>query len=414
MYKFNIFLVSIYFTSFLDKTSDSTADTSFVDYDKMQRYKHHLSVPINDFTLNIFKNFDSKIGNTLWSPFLLSMALSFLQMTGESNSAEKIQNLIYPSVSWELFHKSFSEYLQTLQDISHIQLSNKLYIDSASLTQIRTETNKYYFLELEEINPKTIEKLSDKFHKNRISNFMSFGNSIAGKLMILVNSLHFQGLWKYQFNRKFTMSEHFYISENHTEVIEMMYTEDFFVVKSDEQHSFRSLEIPFLDVRFSLYIILPDDIEGIETIEKQLTSRLLWQIIANKGSPRNIALILPKFQIKSNFTFQDVLFKEKIGHLFNVDSSNLTNMHAHLVDTLHQGFMNFNELGTISSPASSRKSSHILEKKAKFDMSFTVNHPFLFFIVDKTSFMILHIGKFMQPSSSTNVVHHTQQNHDEL
>ncbi|XP_029648140.1 ovalbumin-related protein X-like [Octopus sinensis] len=413
MYAFNDLIVRTYIIFLLTNNFLASADPPSANYDKLQQYKHDISVPINDFTLKIFKQLlDSKTGNILWSPFLVSISLSFIQMADKMNSTEKIQSLLYPSVSWELFHHSFTEYLKTVQDLSNFQLSNKLYIDPVLLPNININISKYYFLEIDEINPRTIGKLSDKFHKNRISNFMSFGNSNEEIFAVLVNSLHFQGFWENQFNRKFTMRETFYVTEKQTEVVEMMYTENYFAIKSDERFSFRSLEIPLAGNRFSFYIILPDDIEGITSIEKQLTSRLLWQIIANKASPRNVALILPKFQMKSNFTFQDILFKETTDHLFNLENNNLTNTHVHLIDILHQGFLNFNELGTTSSPATVRKSSHLIEKKAKHETSFTVNHPFLFFIVDKTSFMILHVGKCTHPDSST--VPHQQNTHDEL
>ncbi|XP_014785748.1 leukocyte elastase inhibitor [Octopus bimaculoides] len=413
MYVFSVFIVSTYIIFLFTNNFVALADTPSANYDKLQQYKHDISVPINDFTLKIFKQLlDSKTGNILWSPFLVSISLSFVQMTDKINSAEKIQSLLYPSVSWELFHQSFTEYLKTVQGLSNFQLSNKLYIDPVLLPNININISKYYFLEIDEINPRTIDKLSDKFHKNRISNFMSFGNTNEEIFAVLVNSLHFQGFWKNQFNRKFTMRENFYVTEKQAEVVEMMYTEDYFTIKSDERFSFRSLEIPLVGNRFSFYVVLPDDIEGITSIEKQLTSRLLWQIIANKASPRNVALILPKFQMKSNLTFQDILFKETTDHFFNLENNNLTNTHVHLIDILHQGFLNFNELGTTSSPATIRKSSHLFEKKAKYETSFTVNHPFLFFIVDKTSFMILHVGKCTHPDSSTGL--HQLNTHDEL
>ncbi|UYL70134.1 Serpin, partial [Monkeypox virus] len=91
--------------------------------------------------------------------------------------------------------------------------------------------------------------------------------------MIVISAVHFKAMWKYPFSKHLTYTDKFYISKNIVTSVDMMVgTEnDLQYVHINELFGgFSIIDIPY-EGNSSMVIILPDDIEGIYNIEKNIT-----------------------------------------------------------------------------------------------------------------------------------------------
>lgn len=392
------------------------------EYNREQQLKYDLSEPLMEFSLKLYKKLcNTNNGNILFSPFTIGTSISMIEMGARGRTAEQLQKLLNRiSPEDDSFHELYQEYLETFKELDtryNLRFANSIFINE-NFNVSRNYTNhisKYYFSKVEVSNFTNSEKIADDIN-NHVSDstggvlkhLLKASDLDTSTVAVLVSAIYFQGFWSFTFDKGQSGYKMFHMNKMRTRVIDMMHAEGQFAVYEDEASGFRSIELPYVGGRISMFILLPDDVEGIESLEDTLTPRIIRKVVAKRDVLSKVTLTLPKFKYLSDLDLNDILAELGMTDVFNPLMADLSGIvspedRIYLSRVKHKAFIEVNESGSTAAAATSHT---IKRRSASLPVTFTVNHPFMFFVIDKTSGMILFMGKFTQPIGALK--------HDEL
>ena len=155
-----------------------------------------------------------------------------------------------------------------------------------------------------------------------------------------------------------------------------------------------------------MYIVLPDAVDGLPALEKKLAATL--KALQAKLADDNVLVSLPRFQIDPSEPLRLTKALKALGivEAFDRDKADFTGManptdrkdRLFISDVLHKAFVKVDEKGTEAAAAT----AIAMETGAgalRPPTPFNADHPFLFLIVDRTSGLILFIGRVVEPKA---------------
>ncbi|MBN1766096.1 MAG: serpin family protein, partial [Sedimentisphaerales bacterium] len=215
--------------------------------------------------------------------------------------------------------------------------------------------------------------------------------------LVLTNAIYFKGDWASQFKEEDTKPAPFHITRQDQTQVDLMYQKGDFKYAEDDYKQI--LELPYKGEELSMFVILPKEIEGLNTIDKFLTPRILdeW---TRKMYPREIRLYLPKFKMTSEFTLNQVLKEMGMPNAFSnkADFSGMDGTQGlYITAVLHKAFVEVNEEGTEAAAATAVVMG--LKAMPARPPVFRADHPFIYLIRDNQTGSILFLGRMMNPSN---------------
>jgi serpin B len=167
------------------------------------------------------------------------------------------------------------------------------------------------------------------------------------------------------------------------------------------------IELPYRVQRLGMFLLLPDDVNGIFPLMRSLNESVLTQLISSmrKDSKEGVNVRVPKFAITSVPRMTDILRNSlRIRSLFSAGEADLSGMFlnlpsaGHVDDFVHKVILKVDEKGTVGAAASAT----VVERVGQFSGAyFEADHPFMFFLTDKQTGLILFAGVFAGPDSSS-------------
>jgi serpin B len=224
--------------------------------------------------------------------------------------------------------------------------------------------------------------------------------------IVLVNTLNFQGKWAIPFNKSATKTGTFYGAENKTTEVPLM--QNVLRINYTKNNLYQAVGLPYEKNRCSMIIILPNETQQLNQIEKSLNEETVTKLIDQMILER-VECTLPVFEIESDINLKSVLTKMGAGVVFDsqkADFSGISTIEGLYVDQMIQKvFIRVDESGT---EAVAGTTANIVPKNASFPEAapiiFRADHPFLFLIQDNTNRIPLFIGRYLTPESSTRYI----------
>jgi serpin B len=163
---------------------------------------------------------------------------------------------------------------------------------------------------------------------------------------------------------------------------------------------FDALELPYKGGKISMLIVLPKKMDGLTTVESEMTGPMIDRIAAGMDS-HFLALSLPKFKFSFQTSLQTALEAMGITAAFKRDEADFSGIDGRrdlfVADAVHKAFIAVDEAGTEAAAASG-----IVMMPTAIPMpreTFTIDHPFLFLIRDNSSGAVLFMGRVLDPGS---------------
>lgn len=162
--------------------------------------------------------------------------------------------------------------------------------------------------------------------------------------------------------------------------------------KSDELES-RLLELPYLNKDYGLIIVLPNDRNGLNRVKTLLKNNTILNALSEMKKTQ-IDIFVPKFRVEQSYSLKSSLstipeFKKLLNEL---DLSRINGRKNLIVsDVVHKAVFAIDEKG---SEASAGTGLGVLSRS--IPEVFIADHPFIYFIKEKTSNFILFIGQINQ------------------
>ncbi|XP_054166440.1 serpin B4-like [Oppia nitens] len=243
------------------------------------------------------------------------------------------------------------------------------------------------------------DKINQWISKQTNNKIQKIFDTIDGQTsLILLNAIYFKGNWEIKFKQLNTRESDFYnngANNSNVSVDTMTRTDDYYYFNSDELKS-RLIELPYKGSEMSFVIILPNDRNGLSTLKTRINA-INFDKAFKSMNENHVKLFLPKFKSEKEYDLMKDINPKPIALTTGADLSRLsTSCGDHTVTQIkHKTFISVDEEGTEAAAVTAVK----LGKKSLDDESesepieFRVDHPFLYYIIDKTNGMIMFSGQ---------------------
>ena len=146
-----------------------------------------------------------------------------------------------------------------------------------------------------------------------------------------------------------------------------------------------------------MFVILPDEVDGLCAVQESLTVEKLGAAIAGMEE-KMVHLVLPKFEINDKIQLSTYLKALGMEKMFTTqaDFSKIADVELMVSEVIHKSFVRVDENGTEAAAATAVvivRTSLIIT-----DEEFLVNRPFIFFIREKASGSVLFMGRVVDPT----------------
>ncbi len=352
----------------------------------------------NDFAVDFYKQVSDNDENIFFSPISMHMTFSALYEGAKGDTKEQIGN-VFGLESDDLLRAT--DIAATVSSINEddphatLNVANALWLFNTINESYVSIIKDVYHADIEVvgsdparmINAWASEKTNDKIPK------IISSDSLVDAVMVLTNAIYFKGTWQTQFDPEYTEESNFWISESKNTTASFMSNEGKFqYARTDDVQIVR---LPYEGDRLSMLVILPNERDGINTLEKEITSENIMQWTQQVHS-REIFLSLPKFTMTPHYDLIDTLSTLGMTDVFALDLSDLTGIAPGLYVSLatHDAFVQVNEEGTEAAAATATA------QYSSSPPTFHADHPFIFIIQDDESGAILFMGRLSDPSVS--------------
>ena len=285
----------------------------------------------------------------------------------------------------------------------------------------------------------------EKQTKGKISNFLQ-SPVPSSTLLMAINVLFFKGDWQYKFDPADTNPDGWFtLANGQTVKMPMMVNRLPLAHAYDAQMKTSVIELPYKAQRLGLFVLLPDEANGIYQTMRQLNSTSFANLISmmrkssssvaganpvgdsssnNGDNPlAGINVRIPKFSIESSPRLSQIL-SQKMGlkSLFSPDIADLSGIFGHqnprrstnstasqasnnpqrvgLDELVHKAVLQVHEQGSVAAAASAT----IVERVGLFNgQYFEADHPFLIFLMDKQTGLVLFSGLFAGPANGSSM-----------
>ncbi|XP_036625444.1 corticosteroid-binding globulin isoform X2 [Trichosurus vulpecula] len=369
---------------------------------------HRRLAPMNvDFAFRLYKNLVSRAPdrNVFISPVSVSMSLAMLSLGARSATHAQLLE----SLGFNLTETSDLEIHQGFQYLIHLfnnsdtglemNMGNVLFLDSQVelLETFVTKIKHYYNVEVFSAdfqNSTRAKKQVNDFVKNKTLGKVDqlFKDLNSDTMLILISYIFFKGRWAKPFDPSVTKMQKFYMNENVSVDVLMMFQ------SRANNHLFdKELSCTVVQLEYSgnatAFFILPD--EGKMDQVVAALSRDTLNRWSQLRQDRYVHLYIPKFSVSESYDLEDVLREMGMMDIFT-SQANLSGItkeaSVKLSEVLHKAVLSVDEEGIEAAAGPGLnvvfESYHPV---IKFD------RPFLLIVFDHFTWSSLFLAKIMNP-----------------
>ncbi|XP_038054978.1 serpin B6-like [Patiria miniata] len=375
----------------------------------------------NTFASNLFRVLTeggSSNNNIFFSPMSISTALAMTFMGVRGETASQMSQVLHFNILEEsVLHQSFADLsAQSYYADAPFTLiaANRLFGQKGLdvLATFVDDSKKHYGASMETLDfigdgegsRQHINSWVEKQTANRIKDLLAAGSIDDLTCLVLVNAIYFKGAWGTKFKVSNTFSEKFHISVTEDINVPMMHQTDKFNYARDDSVSSSILELPYLKKEMSMFIVLPDQLDGLADVQKKLSQEKIdsWVTEAHMRERSTVIVSLPKFTLEQDFVLNDVLRKMGMNDPFDADKADFSGMtgdkDVFISKVIHKAFLDVNEEGSEAAAITTFKMNwRCLDLPSKNPPEFKADHPFLVFIYDIKSKAVLFMGQLCKP-----------------
>ncbi|EDW74170.1 uncharacterized protein Dwil_GK21526 [Drosophila willistoni] len=346
--------------------------------------------------------------NIVYSPAMVHSQLAMLYIVSHGQTFEELQQAGIFSVDTTKVSQDFLSLLslQQLQNAEIIVASKVLY--NPALGQPNERFPKYaltYFnTEIETFNPQDPRNTANAINgwvrdrtKNTIKQLITQSEIDDQTQAILLNAIYFKARWANEFSTRDTMPAKFRMGNGAAINVAMMYNDDVFDYAELPDLHATALEMPYAGTQISMLIILPNQVNGLTQLERQL-ARPEYDLnaIAARLRRETVTVRIPRFRIEFEQDMTEPLQRLGVKEMFTSRSQvdAMLDKPAMVSKIQQKAFIDVNEAGSEASASSYAKFVPLsLPVKSH---EFTADHPFIFAIRSPNA--VLFIGHVVQPT----------------
>jgi serpin B len=370
----------------------------------------------NAFALDIYRTLSTQDGNLILSPFSISLALAMTYAGARAETESQMAGTLHFDLPQGRLHPAFNALDQDLatrgeagadeMEPLQLKIANAVWAEQTypflqefldliasnygAGIHLADFINQFEAVR-QEINDWVLDRTEEK-----IKDLLPEGVLNPDTRMVLVNAFYFQADWLSQFDANDTFDSPFHLLDGTEVTVPMMHRG--LSVPYFQGDGFQAVELPYAGDTAAMVIVVPDP-GNFEAFEASLSPARLDETL-NRMQPTSAMVALPKFSFESQFNLSDVLKSMGMMDAFEAGNADFSGMTAKndlfISDVIHKAFVAVDEEGTEAAAAT----AVIMEAASApmYDVTLTIDRPFLFMIRDMPSGQILFIGRVLNPA----------------
>jgi len=357
------------------------------------------------FALKLYSELRATEGNLFFSPFSISSALGMTYAGARGNTATEMKSALhYPLEPADLpaaFQRLDRELVANARKAGQeLAIANGLCLTGGNVSdgfKSLLEDNfdaELFAGGLDRINGWVKRKTEGKIAK-------ILDQLDPNSVCVLLNAIYFKGTWASPFPKAATRDGPFQMAAGRQVVVPFMHRKTALPIL--RQPDFQATAIPYQGDRLSMVILLPDKVDGLGALEKQLTGGNLGQWLAglDRAASGEVDLWLPKFKLETGCDLVAPCKALGINDAFDATGkADFTGMgwkqgELWISQIKHKAYVEVNEEGTEAAAATAVE---MATRAAPQVSVFRADHPFLFLIRDHESGSILFLGRLAAPA----------------
>ncbi|XP_035300719.1 serpin B4 isoform X1 [Cricetulus griseus] len=388
---------------------------------------HLFAEATTKFTLELYWQLRETEKNIFCSPTSIMAALAMLELGAKGNTKQQIEKVLQFNGATkkttekstdchdeksESVHHQFQQLMTQVNkpnDAYDLKSANSIYgaKDFPFLQEFLEDIRQFYkanvesldFVHAAEESQKKINSWVESQTNGKIKDLFPHGSLSSNTILVLVNAVYFKGQWDHKFDEKHTVEEKFWLNKNSSKPVQMMKQRSNFNINLLEDVQAKIVEIPYKGKELSMFILLPDEIDGLNKLEDKLTADKLIEW----ASPQNmykveLYLSLPRFKVEEKYDLTAPLEHMGMVDAFNPQKADFSGMSGSqglsVTKVLHKSFVEVTEEGTEAAAATGVEVS--LTSALRNEV-ITCDHPYLFFIKHRKFNTIFFLGRMVCP-----------------
>jgi len=390
---------------------DQVAPQEGIELRQLSIEEQELVRASNNFAIDLTKVLlEDADENLFYSPYYIHMDLSMAMNGAENNTLMQMQRVQQCEVLKRLevnkVYNSLNSYLQGVDDHMRFVSAHSLWHrqELAVRPLFSDMVMAYYGAGVQALD----------FHDLKASSHISkwIEDNTSGKIdveiptilpyesLYLISATHLKAQWTFPFAKESTAPGTFFLNDKKEVTVPMMFTDQAsYRYHQDSQKTL--VDIPFGNQQFSMTLLMPAETDSIHTQLSTLTIKSLEQDLENADT-LDYYLYLPKFNISSQLALKEPLAALGIKDAFTsqADFSGILQDSAavtKVADLIHTAGLEMNESGVQT--ATPRVAAANTSSGAPV---VRINRPFMFFVRENHSGVILYAGYIHHPLNQIN------------
>lgn len=380
---------------------------------KLLNRLHPLVLGNSAFAFDLYQQQCSSEGNLFFSPHSISSALAMVYGGVRANTEKQMAEVLHFTRGQTDVHSGVASLESALAEIQQgngveLRTANSLWAQHSEsfLSKYLSLIDQCYDASITQVDftgdleatRQSINKWVDGKTEGKIRDLIQPGTLDTLTRFVLVNAIYFKGTWAHPFHPRNTKNAPFYLSaEKYVTTPTMRQT---LSTQYAEFGSAQVLELPYVDNKLSMLILLPRKIDGLGALEQSLSMENLtaWRQGLRQ---RKVRIWLPTFQVALQWRLDKTLQALGMTDAFSgtrADFSGMTDKPGLFISAVvHQAYVNVNEKGTEAAAATGAVGGR---GRTVEPPTFRADHPFLFLIQDNRNGNILFMGRVSDPSEA--------------
>jgi serpin B len=361
----------------------------------------------NRFAFNMFREVLewSDKPNTFFSPLSLHMALGMLYNGASGETCVEMAKVLgmadFTKTEINEYYQKLAQALQKIDTLTDIRIANSIwYGENFPVKQPFININQNYFDAV--VNPlnfnrpdatNIINKWCADKTKDKIKEIVQ-GPIPGDVMMYLINSLYFKSKWQFEFDKKNTKQDDFSKAQNLKKKVNMMEQTQTLPYYADPY--MQCVEMPYGNQAFGMVAILPANNMNIDQLIKHLDDST-WQNTVNNLQEQNVWLKLPRFKIECELPLNEPVRNVGMKRIFGGGFANISDKPLVVSNIKQKTFVEVNEESTEAAAVTVISMTRISYPGTPQRIPFFANRPFLYLIKERSTGVILFIGRMDEP-----------------
>lgn len=376
-----------------------------------------LAAGSNAFAFEFWPRVAKSPGNAAFSPASMSIAFAMTWPGAKGETAAQMKKVMHFSAdaganatAWGALSRAMTSPSRQMK----LRIANRLFGEKTYKFEqpFLDSTRDAFAAPMESVDFKTAfdpnrvkinEWVSSKTEQ-RIKDLLPPGALDGDTRIVLVNALYFLADWEEAFDKSRTGAAPFDVSGTTKKDVPTMHGVAHMPLAQGD--GVKVVELAYKRGEASMFVVVPDKKDGLPALEKSITAARLegWMKAAKS---ENVSLALPRWELTTpSMELGKELTAIGMTSAFDREKADFTAIanppakpdRLFIAKVFHKAFVKVDEKGTEAAAATAIVGAKGGGVPAP-PIEVKVDHPFLYFIVDKPSGLILFMGRVDDPTA---------------